>query len=243
MSGIDFGSKSGTRPAARVTTLYPIDGQVDVPNSWNGLEGPDPLPGKTKPVGYPISLQFQQPAGVQAVANAGTNLGELFDANGQAVPVYYLDQKTDTNRGFLNGDTFFVIPQQPLNVGATYRAHFRGNDSAGTPFDVSWSFTTVQATAIVNPNAFSVSANDAWIAWATAGTVSSTWIEYGTTIAYGSRAEVNNPGGGPNEVVAHPTGLTPNTTYHFRAVSQDATGRTGVSGDMTFVTPAATQPN
>lgn len=65
-----------------------------------------------------------------------------------------------------------------------------------------------------------------------------TWyFEYGTTRRYGSRTGVASAGSGTSgkRVSADLSGLTPNTTYHFRLVASNASGvRSGA--DKTFKT-------
>ncbi len=39
-------------------SVYPDDGAVDIPASWDGLEAPDPAPGIPRPLGYPITVAF-----------------------------------------------------------------------------------------------------------------------------------------------------------------------------------------
>ncbi len=74
--------------------------------------------------------------------------------------------------------------------------------------------------------------------------VSECTFEYGPTAAYGSKAGCDTePGGGvqPVEVAAQLTGLTPDTTYHFRLV---ATNSSGVSygADASFATTGLATP-
>jgi hypothetical protein len=127
-------------------------------------------------------------------------VGELFDGNNQPVAIYFLDSVSDPAKT-LDQNTFFLIPQKPLNVNTTYRAHIKGWDSQGAPFDMTWSFTTVPAAAINYAFAFAVASDGAWIQWETAGPVTSTFLEYGTTTAYGSRAPGQDPGIGPTTFV------------------------------------------
>ena len=57
-------------------------------------------------------------------------------------------------------------------------------------------------------------------------------VEYGTSTAYGSSTAINTA-----QVIAHSvtlSGLSPNTLYHYRVKSRDASGNLGVSGDFTF---------
>ncbi|MGO9921062.1 MAG: IPT/TIG domain-containing protein, partial [Isosphaeraceae bacterium] len=83
--------------------------------------------------------------------------------------------------------------------------------------------TTATATATVNPNG---------------GEVSECKFEYGTTISYGQSASCATlPGSGssPVEVTASLSGLTANTTYHFRISATNA-GGTSKGSDETFKT-------
>jgi hypothetical protein len=70
------------------------------------------------------------------------------------------------------------------------------------------------------------------------------WFEYGTTTAYGSSvptSEDGDAGAGPTEVVVSReiSGLSPNTTYHYRVVAESASSVPVFGGDMTFATPTA----
>ena len=83
--------------------------------------------------------------------------------------------------------------------------------------------TTATLNATVNPNG---------------GSVSSCKLEYGPTESYGSSAScLPSPGSGssPVGVSAAVTGLSANTTYHFRVVAANA-GGTGTGSDGTFKT-------
>jgi streptogramin lyase len=73
------------------------------------------------------------------------------------------------------------------------------------------------------------------------GATTSVVVEYGTTTAYGSTAPANEvPAGiGPANVSAALTGLTGNTTYHYRITATSA-GGTASGADGTFTTPRGT---
>jgi hypothetical protein len=91
-----------------------------VQTTWSE-EGPDPLPGKPRPMGYAITLHIAQPAnavqGTDTVANSGT----LTDVNNQAVAVYFMDRNSDPN--MLLADDYAIVPQQPLNVAEPQLTH------------------------------------------------------------------------------------------------------------------------
>jgi len=64
-------------------------------------------------------------------------------------------------------------------------------------------------------------------------------IEYGTTTAYGETVTGDAGSGGSSQVFSQEVGgLTPSTTYHFRAVAENATGE-AAGRDMTFQTAPA----
>jgi uncharacterized protein (TIGR02145 family) len=82
--------------------------------------------------------------------------------------------------------------------------------------------TTVTLNGSVNPN----------------GTSTAVSFEYGTSTAYGSTIDaVTNiiNGSSLTDVTANLTGLTPNTTYHFRVKATNAAG-TVTGEDLTFLT-------
>jgi len=64
----------GPLPSSRYAYTWPIDGATDVPRSWDGNEGPDPLPQRDDEVGYPVSLYLAQPPLPVAAALAAGRL-------------------------------------------------------------------------------------------------------------------------------------------------------------------------
>ena len=67
------------------------------------------------------------------------------------------------------------------------------------------------------------------------------WFEYGTTTSYGSRTSNQHlsASSGVTDVTAEVSGLTPNTTYHFRLHASNADGEGAPGADATFTTLAA----
>ena len=65
------------------------------------------------------------------------------------------------------------------------------------------------------------------------------YFEYGTTTQYGTQTPTQGPIGGnaDRNVDAAITGLTANTTYHYRVVASNPSGTT-FGANMTFTTPA-----
>lgn len=130
-----------------------------------------------------------------------------------------------------------VLPLSGLAPNMLYHYRVRSRDAAGNlAFSGDFTFMTTSDTTapqISNVLAASVHSNNAVITWTT-DEASDSQAEYGTTASYGSLTEINSAG-----VTAHMltlSGLSPDTTYHFRVKSKDAAGNLATSGDFTFTT-------
>lgn len=91
--------------------------------------------------------------------------------------------------------------------------------------------TTAPVLAAVQ--ATNVGTTGATVSWTT-DEPADTWVEYGTTVAYGSSTTRD-----PALATAHSqnlTGLTPGTLYHYRVTSRDGAGNVSVSTDRVFTT-------
>lgn len=94
------------------------------------------------------------------------------------------------------------------------------------------------APHIADISAENITFTEATIRWTTNENADSQ-VEYGTTTSYGSFSSRE-----ANLVTTHTitlSNLTPNTTYHFRVRSQDASGNLAISNDFSFVTTGDTQ--
>lgn len=83
-----------------------------------------------------------------------------------------------------------------------------------------------------------ITTTGATVAWTT-NELATSQIQYGTTISYGQTVSL---GGTPS--LTHSTtlsSLSPDTTYHYRLTSTDASGNIGLSSDETFTTSALPQ--
>lgn len=119
-------------------SIYPSDGQVDVPVSWKDDEYPDPLrihPGAAKVVGYPITLFYYGPSGSAATLTSAA----LTASDGTDVPVYV---NRDANDPELRAGVI-VIPQAPLSPGTIYTVKVQATTLTGLDISRTWSFTTL----------------------------------------------------------------------------------------------------
>ncbi len=139
--------------------------------------------------------------------------------------------------GFVQSHSITLVPLAPSS-----EVHFRVSSSDVTGNGPTVSSDATFTTAAAAPPSFSsaptVSSSagtSALVAWTT-DEPSTSEVQYGATAAYGDVASV------PGLSTAHAvpvSGLTPSTTYHFRAVSVDACGNGPSSSEGTFATGPA----
>jgi hypothetical protein len=136
--------------------------------------------------------------------------------------------------------------------GTTYYYCIHATDlSSNTTNSCPHSFTTepVAVTAPVTPTDTTapqislitvapITTTGATVAWTT-NELATSQIQYGTTINYGQTSSL-----GGTASLTHSTtlaSLSPDTTYHYRLTSTDASGNIGLSSDETFTTSALPQ--
>jgi hypothetical protein len=137
--------------------------------------------------------------------------------------------KTDPNpatKGGYKGANYWRAELHPADVLAAIRTNNIGDAPAGAPILTNVTVASVSDTSVV-------------ITWTTDQN-SDNVVEYGLSAAYGSGATNSSflyfhtlPVGG----------LSPNTTYHFRAVSRNAASQASASADYVFTTLAAAVPD
>jgi hypothetical protein len=131
---IDFG-RGTVRPPDNTVSMYPYDGETDVPVSFNGLEAPQPpAPVGGWPSSYPVSIYAQR-----------INITEhVLTKDGDSTPLVhtFLDRKSP---GVLGFESYF--PNNAILYGAAflpntkYRVKMVGT-YAGGALNVEWTFTT-----------------------------------------------------------------------------------------------------
>jgi len=119
-----------------------------------------------------------------------------------------------------------------LTPNTTYHYQCVSANTYGSTASTDYTFTTASGTPVItNVQSSGVTNTAATITWTT-DTASDSKVDYGTTTSYGSQQS------SASAVTSHSislTGLTPNTTYHYKCSSTNVYG-TGVSSDYTFTT-------
>jgi hypothetical protein len=125
-------------------------------------------------------------------------------------------------------ETFWYTQEYYINSGTNWQTRIGSFKFATTPDTTPPVITNVDSDP---------SDTTATITWTTDES-SDSEVQYGLTTSYG------NSESSTSMVTAHSielTGLTPETTYHYKVISTDASDNTAESGDYTFTTLAESQ--
>ena len=167
---------------------------------------------------------------------------------------YYFEYGTTTSYGSITGprsagagwaDVDVDATIAALSPNTTYYYRLVATNNAGTSNGVNKSFTTQPAVPtppdVVTGWATEISGNSAKLNGTVNPNGASTtyYFEYGTTTSYGSTTTSTNAGAGTNDVSVNTSlsGLTTNTTYHYRLVASNS-GGTGYGIDQSLTAGA-----
>ena len=131
-----------------------------------------------------------------------------------------------------------------LQVGRTYHFRIVAKSDAGTTTGADATFKTSSAPTVVTADATPIAATTATLRGQVTpnGLATTWWFEYGTSIAYGVKTASHSAGSGTSvqSASAGITKLKAGTTYHFRLVAQNTSGRVfGFDRVLTTVGPPA----
>ena len=130
---IDVGTPNWSDTATPNWVAWPPDGATGIGLSFDG-ETPNPFPGASYPVGYPITLKYLGPGSVNFQSAAMTTAGE-------SVPV-----SASSGTGWLTQQTYQIAATKPLQSGTSYQVTASGTAN-GAPFTRNWSFRTAATSA------------------------------------------------------------------------------------------------
>jgi hypothetical protein len=182
-------------------------------------------------------------------ASAATLNGTV-DPNSRAT-TFYFEYGTSTSYGTKTtvksaGSAASVQPESAgisgLQTGRTYHFRIVASSDAGTSTGKDSSFTTSSVPNVETDDATSVNPTSATLRGTVTpnGLSTTRWFEYGTTTSYGTKTSSSSAGSGSSTSPVSSTvkNLKVATTYHFRLVAQNSSGKT-YGGDKTFSTVGA----
>ncbi len=139
--------------------------------------------------------------------------------------------------------TAHVVVLSDLEAGTTYHYRIRTTDAGGrltlsddhtfTTSAVSVGGSSITLPSIGEIETSALTASSALIRWVVS-VPTSAQVEYGLTSSYGSNSTLDASLSLTHETLL--TGLTPDTTYHYRVKSIDVSGNHVVSSDEVFTT-------
>ena len=137
-----------------------------------------------------------------------------------------------------------AIAISKLQVGRTYHFRIVATSDAGTTTGADATFKTSSAPVVVTADANPIAVTTATLRGQVTpnGLATTWWFEYGTSLSYGLKTASHSAGSGTaaQSASAGITKLKAGTTYHFRLVAQNASGRVfGLDRFLTTVGPPA----
>ena len=194
---------------------------------------------------------------VDAITADSADLHATIDPNGPPATRYHFEYSTDGVRWSSLPEVFLGAQTDPQAIDATLeppplgldpktRYHVRlvaGRKFATPAISNELTFTTLGAPSLAETAGAPVrTTTTAQINGRVTplGTATTYRFEYGTDQSYGQSTAVSPAGSGQlTELVAEElTGLSPDTTYHYRLIADNGVGSPATGEDMTFTTRA-----
>jgi phosphodiesterase/alkaline phosphatase D-like protein len=182
-----------------------------------------------------------------SIAATSATLNATVDPNGRDT-TYYFEYGTSSSYGTKTSSRSAGSSTSPqaeavsitgLQAGRTYHFRVVATSDAGTSEGKDASFVTSGAPSVQTGDATSIAPTSATLTGSVTpnGLSTTWWFEYGTTTGYGSTTGSHGAGSGAgaNKVSLSVKSLKVGTTYHFRLVARNSSGKT-VGDDRTFST-------
>jgi phosphodiesterase/alkaline phosphatase D-like protein len=188
-----------------------------------------------------------------SIAATSATLNATVDPNGRDT-TYYFEYGTSSSYGTKTSSKSAGSSASPqsesasitgLQAGRTYHFRVVATSDAGTSEGKDATFATSGAPSVTTGDVTSTAPTSATLTGSVTpnGLSTTWWFEYGTTTGYGSKTGSHGAGSGSNATSVSLTvsNLKVGTTYHYRLVAQNSSGKT-VGSDQAFSTVGAPAP-
>ena len=186
------------------------------------------------------SNQAQSSATVSGTVNPnGTDTSYFFQ---YGTTTAYGSNTPSTGAGAGSADEAASANLTGLTSSTTYHYRLVAVSSAGPTLGADQTFTTTTPPAVTTGNVSQVTRSSATLNGTVnpEGQATTYYFRYGTTTAYGTQTSPASAGAGNGAVGVNATAnnLSPNTTYHYQLVAQNA-GGTSFGTDQTVTTTSS----
>jgi phosphodiesterase/alkaline phosphatase D-like protein len=185
-----------------------------------------------------------------SIAATSATLNATVDPNGRDT-TYYFEYGTSSTYGTKTSAKSAGSSTSPQNesasitglqAGRTYHFRVVASSDAGTSEGKDASFATSGAPSVTTGDASSAAPTSVTLNGSVTpnGLSTTWWFEYGTTTGYGTKtgSQSAGSGSGATKVSLAVKSLKVGTTYHYRLVAQNSSGKT-VGDDQVFSTVGA----
>lgn len=185
-----------------------------------------------------------------SITASSATLNGSVDPNGRST-TFYFEYGTSTSYGTKTsvrsaGSATSAQPESAgisgLSAGHTYHFRIVATSDAGTTTGKDVAFTSSSAPAVATGDVASIAPTTATLKGSVTpnGLATNYWFEYGTSTSYGSKTATTSAGSGTGaaSVSAGIKSLKAGTTYHYRLVAQNSSGKVAGS-DRAFSTVGA----
>ncbi len=185
-------------------------------------------PDTVAPVITNISVEAitESSAKINFTTNESAQASVLFGANTSYGLESRLDQKANNHSIILSN----------LTAGTTYHYQIVARDGNGNVSrSADATFTTLVSAptvSISNVSVTNIDNNSAVLSWQT-NVATASRVDYGTSTSYGTSVSRDERVTSRSVTL---TGLSANTTYHYKITARDVSGRVAISSDGTFTT-------
>jgi phosphodiesterase/alkaline phosphatase D-like protein len=246
-SQVDYGLTAGygltTGPNMALVTSHRmvLTGLIPKAVYYYSVRSIDATNNLAQSAGYAFATADNDPPVISNVAATVTGMSVTFTWTTDEPATSEVEYGTSPSYGLITSHDMTLVTEHRVSLTGlspqtTYHYMVKSRNAShlwGVSLGHTFATPDVTPPAISGVYSTDITANSATIAWATSEAATSL-VVYGTSTSYGSTTSQDMTLLSSHSVGL--TGLSPQTTYHFKVKSIDAAGLSAQSGDFTFTT-------